>query len=853
MRTGQIVYNYEVERRIWETSDQCISFIACAGDGGEAIARELPRDDERLVVMNKTGARRWIYSIIATFLTSVLMFAVAIGYSPRAHARAYIYSGYNDVSCDSAGNPFAVGFDAYMFYSTRAIVTKFSGADGRDIWGKESEDYEETTGVSCDRSDNPVVTGYISWPRIIVTTKYRGSNGAVLWTKTHDSGSDETYAPAVSCDPDGNPVVAGMSAGKIWVRKYGGSDGATIWTKTFSSGAARGVSCDGSGNPVVVGRSGSGEGAHLWVAKLSSADGTALWSKSLTQGEAAAVSCDGNGNAVVAGYTGTQNDSDIWVAKFSGSNGATLWSNSVKDGMATGVSCDGNGNAVVVGWNADNAWIRKYGGSKGATIWITTETGCRFTGVSCDASGNPVVAGINCEGSDPDPGVSFISSTWIGKYGGSNGEAVWIPTKENTCSTWYLAEGTTSWGFSTYISIENPNTEAVTAGVTYMTTEGEVNGGALNLPASSQTTITNDALIAAMGGEKDFSTEVRCMWGKTIAVDRTMSWTGPGALSPEGHCSVGVTSPNQTWYLPEGSSSWGFECWLLIQNPNDTEATATVTYMIEDEEPQSFEKKVPASSRATFNMADDIGAKDVSIKVTSDKPVIPERAMYRNNRRSGHDSVGTTTPAFSYYLAEGTTAWGFTTYVLVQNPNDTPADVTVTYMTGGGAVPQAPFRMEPNSRKTIRVNDVLPDEDLSTQVHGSQPIIAERAMYWDNGTGEACHDSIGMSSPHKTFYLPNGETLNGRETWILVQNPNTADVTVEITYLTPDGKGNVTKTEKIPANSRKTFNMLEHSGITGRASIMVTSKTEGKKIMVERAMYWNNRGAGTDTIGGYSD
>jgi hypothetical protein len=34
---------------------------------------------------------------------------------------------------------------------------------------------------------------------------------------------------------------------------------------------------------------------------------------------------------------------------------------------------------------------------------------------------------------------------------------------------------------------------------------------------------------------------------------------------------------------------------------------------------------------------------------------------------------------------------------------------------------------------------------------------------------------------------------------------------------------------------------------------MVTSKTKDKKIMVERAMYWNNRGAGTDTIGGYGD
>ncbi|MCG2796133.1 MAG: DUF5719 family protein, partial [Actinomycetia bacterium] len=321
------------------------------------------------------------------------------------------------------------------------------------------------------------------------------------------------------------------------------------------------------------------------------------------------------------------------------------------------------------------------------------------------------------------------------------------------------------------------------------------------------------------------------------------------------HCSVGVTSPAKTWYLPEGSSDWGFECWLLIQNPNDTEATATVTYMIEDEEPQTFEKKVPASSRATFNMADDIGAKDASIKVQADKPVIPERAMYRNNRRGGHDSIGTTSPATDYYLAEGTTDWGFTTYVLVQNPNDTPADVTVTYMTGGGPVPQAPFTMEPNSRKTIRVNDVLPDEDLSTQVHSDKPIIAERAMYWGEGTplGEACHDSIGMSAPHTTFYLPDGQTSDGRETYTLIQNPNTTDVTVEITYMTPDGKGNVTKTEKVPASSRKTFNMLEHSGITGRAAVMVTSKTEGKKIMVERAMYWNNRGAGTDTIGGYSD
>jgi subtilisin family serine protease len=418
-------------------------------------------------------------------------------------------------------------------------------------------------------------------------------------------------------------------------------------------------------------------------------------------------------------------------------------------------------------------------------------------------------------------------------------------------SPWYLAEGTTAWGFGCYITIQNPNATAVTAKVTYMPAGSANVVKSVTLPAKSQTTLNPGDVL----GQKDFSTRVVCTEGKTIAVDRTMTWTGPGAASSEAHSSVGVTSSAKIWYLPEGSSAWGFECWLLIQNPNTTPANCNVTYMIEDGAPKTVSKTIPASSRSTFNIADDIGAKDASIKVVSNIPVIPERAMYRNNRREGHDSIGTTTPASDYFLAEGTTAWGFTTYVLVQNPNTAATDVTVTYMTPSGAKAQAPFSLAGNSRKTIRVNDVagMGNTDFSTKVHGSKPLIAERSMYWDNGTGEACHDSIGMDKAHTTFYLPDGQTSEGCETWTLVQNPNASAVTVEISYLTPTGQGNVVKTETIPASSRQTFGMLSHSGINGRASIMVTSKTSGKPIMVERAMYWNNKGAGTDTIGGYSD
>ncbi|MBU1671167.1 MAG: hypothetical protein KKF41_04705 [Actinobacteria bacterium] len=413
---------------------------------------------------------------------------------------------------------------------------------------------------------------------------------------------------------------------------------------------------------------------------------------------------------------------------------------------------------------------------------------------------------------------------------------------------WYLAEGTSDWGFDTYVTIENPNDTVVTAQVTYMTKTGPQDRPDLTLPPNSQTVINprNDI------GVTDFSTSVQCRQGKTICVDRRMVWQAPGAPSPEGHSSVGVTAPAKTWYLPEGSSKWGFETWLLIQNPNDEDAHVTITYMIEGQGPSPVTKTVEASSRASFNMAEDIGAQDASIKVASDVPVIPERAMYRNSRREGHDSIGTTTPSTDYYLAEGTTDWGFTTYVLVQNPNSGAATVNITYMTGEGPVSQDPFTMDPNSRKTVNVNTVVPDRDLSIKVHGSVPIIAERAMYWDSGMGEACHDSIGMDCPHATFYLPDGETTNGCETWTLIQNPNPEPVTVEVSYLTTDGTGNVTWTEEVGANSRKTFNMGDKIP-AGRASIKVTCQTPGKKIMVERAMYWNNRGAGTDTIGGCAD
>jgi hypothetical protein len=91
---------------------------------------------------------------------------------------------------------------------------------------------------------------------------------------------------------------------------------------------------------------------------------------------------------------------------------------------------------------------------------------------------------------------------------------------------------------------------------------------------------------------------------------------------------------------------------------------------------------IGANSRASFNVAATVpNAWSVSTKILSNMPVVAEPSMYGQDRTWGHDSIGVTTPAQDWYLAEGCTAGGFETWVLVQNPNSSAASVHLTYMT----------------------------------------------------------------------------------------------------------------------------------------------------------------------------
>uniref|UniRef100_UPI00257D9E7C InlB B-repeat-containing protein n=1 Tax=Candidatus Solincola tengchongensis TaxID=2900693 RepID=UPI00257D9E7C len=91
-------------------------------------------------------------------------------------------------------------------------------------------------------------------------------------------------------------------------------------------------------------------------------------------------------------------------------------------------------------------------------------------------------------------------------------------------------------------------------------------------------------------------------------------------------------SPQTTFYFAEGYTGKDtFEEYLCLMNPNEEQTTAHITYMFSDGSTKEQDLPIGKTSRATVNVKAAVGEnKDVSIKVTSDLPIVCERPMYFN-------------------------------------------------------------------------------------------------------------------------------------------------------------------------------------------------------------------------------
>lgn len=317
------------------------------------------------------------------------------------------------------------------------------------------------------------------------------------------------------------------------------------------------------------------------------------------------------------------------------------------------------------------------------------------------------------------------------------------------------------------------------------------------------------------------------------------AWISPGSATRAG----GSMSAASNYYT-----------YILLQNPGGQDAEVTLTYMIEGEESTGETVVVSPSSRKTVCLNESVGpGLNVSTRVTSDVPIVAERAVYFDSwgRSGGHDSIGAVEPSANWYLAEGYTAEQFDTWILVQNPDDDAASVNVTFMREDGSTLPVAMEVAARSRSTIHVDEIrgLESCEVSTQVRADRGVIAERAMYFDYQGRSGGHDSIGTSRASTTWYLAEGYTVGDFDTWILLQNPTGTPATVFVNFMKPDGS-TIVRGYPVGARSRYTIGVDSINGLEA-TEVSTYIESEGVPIIAERSMYFDYMGVwpgGHDTI-----
>ena len=403
--------------------------------------------------------------------------------------------------------------------------------------------------------------------------------------------------------------------------------------------------------------------------------------------------------------------------------------------------------------------------------------------------------------------------------------------------TWYFAEGATNAGFETWILVQNPNDQPAHIDLTYMTDTGKIYGPRATVPPKSRMTFNAADRVP---GKWDVSTKVES--DLKVAAERSVYWSGRTG----GHNSVGATNPETDWCLAEGCTDGGFETWILVQNPNNTPTNVDILYLTPDGVFQGQGEMLLPNSRKSFSVADELPDEwQVSTVVSGNQPIVVERSMYWNGRAGGSNSVGTAYLSTDWMLPEGSTNGSFETWILLENPDtENAAQVNLTFMTDKGPVNGPSATLAPMTRQSFNVANYVPKTwSVSTKVSSDNYIVAERSMYWANRKGG--HNSLGIIAPSSHWYVAEGCTKGGFETWVLVQNPNDSPVDVTLDYMTPYGPRPGPELTLGP-NSRQTFFVADSVPEEWSVSTEVVAT---EPVVVEKSIYWSNRVEGGCSMG----
>ncbi len=297
-----------------------------------------------------------------------------------------------------------------------------------------------------------------------------------------------------------------------------------------------------------------------------------------------------------------------------------------------------------------------------------------------------------------------------------------------------------------------------------------------------------------------------------------------------------------TYYFAEGYTGAGSSESLALTNLSTQQATITITYLYQNAVPLVRTYQLGAQVHRVLDISQEAGAnQSLSMIVHGDQPFVAERTMLiqKGSFVAASDSVGSTSLSTHWYFADGNTNFGWNTLLAVLNPSTQPTTLTINYL----PTPMASNQAQPASqritipalaRASIVLNSIIPNRQFGMAISASVPVLVERPEYLIVSPLRGGSSVVGASAPQQMWYFGAGNTTSGFTERVILANPNSQSVNVQIRYLLPSGQ---TRTQQVSVAglTRSEVNVNAAIGQTQHAIIV----SANLPIVAERSDFFS--------------
>jgi hypothetical protein len=283
--------------------------------------------------------------------------------------------------------------------------------------------------------------------------------------------------------------------------------------------------------------------------------------------------------------------------------------------------------------------------------------------------------------------------------------------------------------------------------------------------------------------------------------------------------------------------------YLALFNPTGIRARVTITYQLTTGAVRSKVVEINPHTRMTESVNADLGGRiSAAASVAADVPIAASRIAYR-----GTDGVvvpGTSSPATTWYFANGNTSHGYVEYIAIQNPSSKPVQAALHIAPTHHPAFTKYVTVAPTSRRTVKINNFVKDA-VGVTVTSSAPVVVNRTIRIHHGITS----KIGVTGPQATWYFAAGvQTPNSRH-WIGVMNPTGHSVYMTLRAYNASGAqvGTVKGWLKPYARAGYLMNKVAH-----QTDVAVVIQASSPIVAEQTTFVASTHDASTDTFGTFA-